>query len=408
MSAETEHNKQLDLFSLKVKQKLEDHRLPVDAGCWERIEAEVAGRPRPSTWRIGGWISAVAAVLALLLVIRLYQPDSDLVPAFDAGSQKNEQVAERTNPEKKDIEKQQPEKGNSFAIPPQVLGRMVAYEEIRVEVEEVELPDKAEVAQPEVETPGVRHRGPEPEKHRAGNLIARADRPKAKDGKWQIGASMGTGGHFSLGMGLDNSPQDGMVNEPQPGLPLPPGPSVDEKPDPDVNGGPETFSHVDCAPPLSFGLMVRKNLNDRIGLESGLVYTYLYSKMNEGRMAGRRATLGLHYLGIPVNLVVKLWDHPDWNVYLSGGFMVEKGLRSVYHVEAYGLHGSESATSRSGIGGLQWSLNLSIGVAYRFYRDWSLYLEPRYSYYFDNNQPVSYRTENTTLIGVGAGVRFEF
>ena len=93
MSAETEHNKQLDLFSLKVKQKLEDHRLPVDAGCWERIEAEVAGRPRPSTWRIGGWISAVAAVLALLLVIRLYQPDSDLVPAFDAGSQKNEQVA---------------------------------------------------------------------------------------------------------------------------------------------------------------------------------------------------------------------------------------------------------------------------------------------------------------------------
>ena len=51
---------------------------------------------------------------------------------------------------------------------------------------------------------------------------------------------------------------------------------------------------------------------------------------------------------------------------------------------------------------------LSVGVSYRFYRDWSLYLEPRYSYYFDNNQPVSYRTENMTLIGVGAGVRFEF
>ena len=29
-------------------------------------------------------------------------------------------------------------------------------------------------------------------------------------------------------------------------------------------------------------------------------------------------------------------------------------------------------------------------------------------YYFNNNQPVSYRTENMTLIGVGAGVRFEF
>ena len=86
MSAETEHNKQLDLFSLKVKQKLEDHRLPVDSECWEQIEAKVAGRPRLSGWRIGGWITVVAAVLALLLVIRLYQPETEPVPALDAGT----------------------------------------------------------------------------------------------------------------------------------------------------------------------------------------------------------------------------------------------------------------------------------------------------------------------------------
>jgi large subunit ribosomal protein L11 len=39
MSAETEHNEHLDLFSLKVRQKLEDHRLPVDMKGWEQIEA---------------------------------------------------------------------------------------------------------------------------------------------------------------------------------------------------------------------------------------------------------------------------------------------------------------------------------------------------------------------------------
>lgn len=70
--------------------------------------------------------------------------------------------------------------------------------------------------------------------------------------------------------------------------------------------------------------------------------------------------------------------------------------------------GAPGGNHRSAIDGLQWSLNLSVGVSYRLYRDWSLYLEPRYSYYFDNRQPVSYRTENMTLIGVGAGVRFEF
>ena len=102
-----------------------------------------------------------------------------------------------------------------------------------------------------------------------------------------------------------------------------------------MGGGPENFSQVDCAPPLSFGITVRKHLNNRIALESGLVYTYLYTKLSQNRTISGRATLGLHYLGIPVNLVVNLWDNPNWNVYVSGGFMIEKGVRSVYHVEAY-------------------------------------------------------------------------
>ena len=72
MSAETEHNEHLDLFSLKVRQKLEDHRLPVDMKGWEQIEAKMTERPRLSVWRIGGWATVAAAVLALLLLIRLY------------------------------------------------------------------------------------------------------------------------------------------------------------------------------------------------------------------------------------------------------------------------------------------------------------------------------------------------
>lgn len=31
---------------------------------------------------------------------------------------------------------------------------------------------------------------------------------------------------------------------------------------------------------------------------------------------------------VPVNLVINLWDNPDWNVYcLRGGSMIEKGVR---------------------------------------------------------------------------------
>lgn len=85
MSAETEHNEHLDLFSLKVRQKLEDHRLPVDMKGWEQIEAKMTERPRLSVWRIGGWATVAAAVLALLLLIRLYPTTP--VPTSGTGSQ---------------------------------------------------------------------------------------------------------------------------------------------------------------------------------------------------------------------------------------------------------------------------------------------------------------------------------
>jgi len=37
-----------------------------------------------------------------------------------------------------------------------------------------------------------------------------------------------------------------------------------------------------------------------------------------------------------------------------------------------------------------------------------LYVEPRFSYYFDNNQPVSIRTDRPVSIGIGGGLRYSF
>ena len=339
MSAETEHNEHLDLFSLKIRQKLEDHRLPVNMEGWEQIEAKVAGHPRFSLWRIGGWVTVTAAVLALLLLIRLYP----IVSVLDAGPQEEGLITEKMNPKKMDTEKLQPDRDSSFTILCQAEERVVAHvvqkrtavlipvDTIAWEeaIEEIELPPNVEVTHPAIKVPAVRHLGPEPEKHRTQKLFVRADKPKTKGGGWQIGANIGTGGHLSLDMGLDDTNQDDIGNDPMdPNVPLPPvPPATDDKPELDMGGGPASFSQADCAPPISFGITVRKALNNRIALESGLVYTYLYTKLNQSRMISGRATLGLHYLGIPVNLVINLWDNPDWNVYVSGGGMIEKGVR---------------------------------------------------------------------------------
>ena len=88
--------------------------------------------------------------------------------------------------------------------------------------------------------------------------------------------------------------------------------------------------------------------------------------------------------------------------------MLEKGLRSKQTQEEFSFSGVETLVEKKGISGVQWSLNGSAGVSYRLHRDWSIYLEPRISYYFDNDQPVSIRTENSVIIGLGAGFRFEF
>lgn len=43
---------------------------------------------------------------------------------------------------------------------------------------------------------------------------------------------------------------------------------------------PEQYTEVDAALPLSFGVTVRKDFNRYIGVETGLVYTYLSSNLS--------------------------------------------------------------------------------------------------------------------------------
>ena len=160
--------------------------------------------------------------------------------------------------------------------------------------------------------------------------------------------------------------------------------------------------------PLSFGLSVRKNINKHWGIETGLVYTYLSSNYRWTESTPFDATQQLHYLGIPVNGVVYLWNHPKWNVYFSAGAMLEKGL---WMQTVRNQHLPErviTTTQKSHIDGLQWSLNSSAGISYRFTDKMKLYVEPRLGYYFNNNQPVSIRTDRPVFIGFGAGLQYSF
>ena len=44
MRDDKDHNERLDDFSGYMRQRLEEHRLPVDAGCWDEVEARMNRR----------------------------------------------------------------------------------------------------------------------------------------------------------------------------------------------------------------------------------------------------------------------------------------------------------------------------------------------------------------------------
>jgi len=161
--------------------------------------------------------------------------------------------------------------------------------------------------------------------------------------------------------------------------------------------------------PLSFGLNIRKNINKHYGVETGLVYTYLSSNYRWNDPTLFNATQQLHYLGIPVNGIVYLWNsHSEWNVYFSAGAMLEKGLRMKTVRTQHLSDRLVTTTQKSNIDGWQWSLNSSVGISYRLADKVKLYVEPRLGYYFDSNQPVSIRTDQPVSIGFGAGLQLSF
>ena len=87
------------------------------------------------------------------------------------------------------------------------------------------------------------------------------------------------------------------------------------------------------------------------------MYTYLSTTFKRGGDCPSEVKSSLHYLGIPLNLVVYVWKNQRWNVYLSGGFMMEKGLQAVYSGYIAGNGTTISKSKKEGIHGMQWSVN---------------------------------------------------
>ena len=117
-------------------------------------------------------------------------------------------------------------------------------------------------------------------------------------------------------------------------------------------------------------------------------------------------TQKIDYVGIPLRLTYRIWSKGRFNAYTTGGVTFEMPVHGSLD-KKYIITSDSSYTLKSDIKAhYQWSMNLGIGVQYKLFKPFSLYLEPNMFYYFRNSGSLeTYRTEHPFIITVPFGLR---
>ena len=159
--------------------------------------------------------------------------------------------------------------------------------------------------------------------------------------------------------------------------------------------------------PKTFGLSINKQLSPKWTFGTGITYTRLKSEFeSEYHKARLVKTQKIDYVGIPLRLTYRIWSKGRFNAYTTGGVTFEMPIHGSLD-KKYIITSDSSYTLKSDIKAhYQWSMNLGIGVQYKLFKPFSLYLEPNMFYYFRNSGSLeTYRTEHPFIITVPFGLR---
>ncbi len=404
------------------RQQLENHEVPVDSSDWDIINKRLPKRSSTRAKIIGIW-SAVAALVAIVLIFTMFYTNQNQFVTKKqekyAGveihhAKPDSAVSIQKKPEDKAEDKANySSEKNSFATAKKIKTQTNQVDQPVKEPGTVEFNIKDTVISPskeilvaetqETNTPPKEIKKNEKKDESAfyATNIQYNRKKKEKEGLL-LAASFATSG--GVGNNVEQHPLQyydvafGSIsyNSPQDATHL------------KSEILPEDAS-VEYLPPLSFGLTLRKNINSRFGIETGLVYTYLSAKYQWHQNFKYDGKRQMNYLGIPLNGIVYIWNnHSKWDVYFSGGVMIEKGIGMRTIKNQYNPNSIYTTKEDSSIDGFQWSLNGSLGITYHLSRNMGLYFEPRLGYYFDNDQPKSIRTDWPLTVGIGAGLRYSF
>lgn len=174
------------------------------------------------------------------------------------------------------------------------------------------------------------------------------------------------------------------------------------------NGKMETQHHH--YQPFSIQLLVSRQLNNRLSVETGLSYTQLKSTYTTGIPAAHVLNQQrLRYLGIPLRLRWQWYNKSRLSFYTSAGAMWELPVRSKLNVQ----HVTDGQVTFQRDETLdvphQWSTTLGVGVQYDLTPHLGIYMEPSLQYFFDDGSDLkSYRTEHPLNVTLPLGIRLHW
>lgn len=396
-----------DLFDKKLAERMQSHEMQPDDALWSRIETTldsgsmiVPSAPKKRLFSIVSAISAAAAVLLVaFLLLNNNEPVELLktpiepkvakgeVPTNDESVMESVVVAENEAPvREKRVQ-------SVFSSPSNSSVEVVEVADDEEEkVVSKTIPESSEVKESK-ERRSVATRTAVPNQS-----------PTTKSYNERIQAKRSGKGSMSINVsGAANFSSSSSVVGNNSGV-LAPLKSMNHNNVPSLYSAKKENREWTHNMPLSFAVTFQKMITRKIGIETGLTYTYLYSKSAAENRLDQDIKQRLNYLGVPLSVVYSIAEGKRFGAYAKFGFMVDKALSA--KATSYFEDKSQSYDlSRKGV---QFSSMLQVGGAYNINNLLSLYIEPTVSYYFDSEQPVSYRTDNDFGFSALVGVRFKF
>lgn len=161
--------------------------------------------------------------------------------------------------------------------------------------------------------------------------------------------------------------------------------------------------------PIVIGLSLSKQLNQRWSLETGLQYTLLRSEFTTGEASRIQDNQKLHYIGIPLRLSYRFWNHKRFSGYATAGMQVDIPVRGTRQSILATDSIPHKLNSQPVHAPWQWSVNTSIGVQYRLTPHTGIYLEPTINYYIpDGSQLRTIRKEHPFTFTIPVGFRISW